>query len=64
MKICVLWVDIQEVQGPFCKVAGIKEFSDLIYNWEFLGQSPRCGRPRAAQILGAAVPCRCVARGR
>jgi hypothetical protein len=32
MKIGGLQVDTQEVQGPFCKVAGIKEFSDLIYN--------------------------------
>jgi hypothetical protein len=26
MKICGLRVDIQEVQGPFCKVTEIKEF--------------------------------------
>jgi hypothetical protein len=32
MKIGGLQVDTQEVQGPFCKVVGIKEFSDLIYN--------------------------------
>jgi hypothetical protein len=43
MKICGLRVDIQEVQGPFCKVAGIKEFPDLIYNGKFCGPSPRCG---------------------
>jgi hypothetical protein len=43
MKICGLRVDIQEVQGPFCKVAGIKEFPDLIYNGKFHGPSPRCG---------------------
>jgi hypothetical protein len=36
MKICGLRVDIQEVHGPFCKVAGIKEFPDLIYMaWHF-----------------------------
>jgi hypothetical protein len=43
MKICGLQVDIQEVQGPFCKVAGIKEFPDLIYNGIFRGPSPECG---------------------
>jgi hypothetical protein len=43
MKICGLQVDIQEVQGPFCKVAGIKHFPDLIYNGKFRGPSPRCG---------------------
>jgi hypothetical protein len=43
MKICGLRVDIQEVQGPFCKVVGIKEFPDLIYNRIFRGPSPRCG---------------------
>jgi hypothetical protein len=47
MKICGLWVDIQEVQGPFCKVAGIKEFPDLIYNGKFRGPSPRCCGPAA-----------------
>jgi hypothetical protein len=47
MKICGLWVDIQEVQGPFCKVAGIKEFPDLIYNGKFRGPSPLCGGPMA-----------------
>jgi hypothetical protein len=41
MKICGLLVDIQEVQGPFCKVARIKEFPDLIYNRKFCGLSPR-----------------------
>jgi hypothetical protein len=41
MKICGLRVDIQEVQGPFCKVVGIKEFMDLIYNGKFRGLSPR-----------------------
>jgi hypothetical protein len=35
MKICGLRVDIQEVQGPFCKVAEIKEFPYLIYNGKF-----------------------------
>jgi hypothetical protein len=58
MKICGLRVDVQEVQGPFCKVLGIKEFSDLIYNGKFHGPSPRCGGP-AARTLGAAAPCRC-----
>jgi hypothetical protein len=52
MKIGGLWVDTQEVHGPFCKVAGIKEFSDLIYNGKFLGPSPRCGRSRVAPIHG------------
>jgi hypothetical protein len=47
MKICGLRVDIQEVQGPFCKVAEIKEFLDLIYNGKFRGPSPRCGGPVA-----------------
>jgi hypothetical protein len=44
-----LWtaVDIQEVQGPFCKVVGIKKFPDLIYNGKFRGLSPRCGGPAA-----------------
>jgi hypothetical protein len=32
MKIGGLRVDTEEVQGPFCKVAGIKEFTNLIYN--------------------------------
>jgi hypothetical protein len=48
MKIGGLRVDTQEVQGPFCKVAGIKEFPDLIFNRKFCGPSPRCGGPRAA----------------
>jgi hypothetical protein len=47
MKIYGLWVDIQEVHGPFCKVAEIKEFLDLIYNRKFCGPSPRCGGPAA-----------------
>jgi hypothetical protein len=47
MKICGPWVDIQEVQGPFGKVAGIKEFPDLIYNGKFRGPSPWCGAPAA-----------------
>jgi hypothetical protein len=47
MKICGLRVDIQEVQGSFCKVAGIKEFLDLIYNAKFREPSPRCGGPAA-----------------
>jgi hypothetical protein len=33
-------------------VAGIKEFSDLIYNGKFRGPSPRCGGPRAASVHG------------
>jgi hypothetical protein len=45
MKIGGLWVDTQDVQGPFCKVAGIKEFPDLIYNGKFRG-------PWAAPIYG------------
>jgi hypothetical protein len=52
MKIGGLRVDTQEVQGPFCKVAGIKEFPDLIYNKKFCGPSPRCGGPRAAPVHG------------
>jgi hypothetical protein len=47
MKICGLRVDIQEVLGPLCKVVGIKEFPDLIYNRKFRGPSPRCGGPAA-----------------
>jgi hypothetical protein len=47
MKICGVWVDIQEVHGHFCKVAGIKEFPNLIYNGKFHGPSPRCGGPVA-----------------
>jgi hypothetical protein len=46
MKIGGLRVDTQEVQGPFCRVAGIKEFPNLIYNGKFHGPSPRCGGPR------------------
>jgi hypothetical protein len=30
MKICGLRVNTHKVQGPFCKVAGIKEFPYLI----------------------------------
>jgi hypothetical protein len=52
MKIGGLWVDTQDVQGPFCKVAGIKKFPDLIYNGKFRGPSPRCGGPRAAPVYG------------
>jgi hypothetical protein len=52
MKIGGLWVDTQEVQGPFCKVVGIKEFPDLIFNKKFHGPSPRCGGPRAAPVHG------------
>jgi hypothetical protein len=52
MKIGGLRVDTQEVQGPFCKVAGIKEFPDLIYNKKFCGPSLRCGGPRAALVHG------------
>jgi hypothetical protein len=57
MKICELRVDIQEVQVPFCKVAGIKEFPDLIYKGKFRG-------PRVAQTLGVAAPCRRAVHGR
>jgi hypothetical protein len=52
MKIGGLQVDTQEVQGPFCKVVGIKEFLDLIYNGKFCGPSPRCGGPWAALVHG------------
>jgi hypothetical protein len=41
MKIGGLQVDTQEVQGPSCKVAKIKEFPDLIFNRKFRGPSPR-----------------------
>jgi hypothetical protein len=47
MKIYGLWVDIQEVHGPFCKVAEIKEFSDLIDNGKFRVPSTWCGGPVA-----------------
>jgi hypothetical protein len=46
MKIGGLRVDTDKVQGPFCKVVGIKEFLDLIYNEKFCGPSPRCSGPR------------------
>jgi hypothetical protein len=52
MKIGGLRVDTQDVHGSFCKVAGIKEFSDLIYIGKFRGPSPRCGGPRAASVHG------------
>jgi hypothetical protein len=52
MKIGGVRVDTHEVQGPFCKVAGIKAFPDLIYNVKFYGPSPRCGGPRAAPVHG------------
>jgi hypothetical protein len=52
MKIGGLRVDTQEVQGPFCKVAGIKEFPYLIYNGKFRGPSPWCGGPRAVPVHG------------
>jgi hypothetical protein len=52
MKFGGLRVDTQEVQGPFCKVAGIKESLDLIYNRKFHGPSPRCGGPWAAPVHG------------
>jgi hypothetical protein len=52
MKIGGLRVDTQEVQGPFCKVAGIKEFPDLIFNGKFRGLSPQCSGPRAAPVYG------------
>jgi hypothetical protein len=45
MKIGGLRLDTQEVQGPFRKVARIKEFQDLIFNRKFCGPSPRCGGP-------------------
>jgi hypothetical protein len=45
MKISGLPVHIQEVHEPFCKVAGIKEFLDLIHSGKFRGPSPRCGGP-------------------
>jgi hypothetical protein len=46
MKIGGLRVDTQEVQGPFCKVAGIMEFLNLNFNGKFRGPSPRRGGPR------------------
>jgi hypothetical protein len=52
MKIAGLRVDTQEVQGPFYKVARIKEFPDLIFNRKFCEPSPRCGGPRAALVHG------------
>jgi hypothetical protein len=52
MKIAGLQVETEEVQGPFCKVAGIKEFPDLIFNGKFRGPSPWCGGPRAAPVHG------------
>jgi hypothetical protein len=51
-KIGGLRADTQEVQGPFCKVAGIKEFPNLIYNGKFRGPSPRCGGPQVAPVHG------------
>jgi hypothetical protein len=50
MKIGGLRVDTQEVQGTFCKVAGIKEFPYLIYSGKFHVPSPRCGGPRVAPV--------------
>jgi hypothetical protein len=50
MKIGGLRVDTQEVQGPFYKVAGIKEFPNLIYNGNFHGPSPQCGGLRVAPV--------------
>jgi hypothetical protein len=66
MKIGGLRVDTHEVQGPFCKVAGIKEFLNLIYNEKFHGPSPRCGGPRAALVHGGpwTRPRRRLTRGR
>jgi hypothetical protein len=52
VKIGGLRVDTQEVQGPFCKVVGIKEFPNLIYNGKFHGPSPRCGGLRATPVHG------------
>jgi hypothetical protein len=49
MKIGGLRVDTHEVQGPFCNVAGIKEFLDLICNKKFRG--PRT-RPRRWLVGG------------
>jgi hypothetical protein len=52
MKIGGLRVDTQEVHGLFCKVAGIKEFPDLIFNGKFRGPCPRCGGPWAMPVHG------------
>jgi hypothetical protein len=66
MKICGLRADIQEVQGPFCKVAEIKEFSNLIFNGKFRGPSHDAVHWRrarvhgglwAARTQGVAAPC-------
>jgi hypothetical protein len=66
MKIGGLRVDTQEVQGLFCKVTGIKEFPDLIYNEKICGPSPRCGGPWAAPVHGGprTRPRRWLASGR
>jgi hypothetical protein len=66
MKIGGLRVDTQEVQGPFCKVAGIMEFPDLIFNGKIDGPSPRCGGPWAAPVHGGprTLPQRRLARER
>jgi hypothetical protein len=37
LKIRGLWVDIREEHGAFCKVAGIKEFPNLIYTVRWTG---------------------------
>jgi hypothetical protein len=61
MKIGGLRVDTREVQGPFCKVAGIKEFRDLIYNeknlwtestvrWTVGGTGPRWTADKASEV--------------
>jgi hypothetical protein len=64
MKICGLRVDIQEVQGPFCKVAGIKEFPDLIYNGKFCGPTARSGPRWTAGGAGTGHHGALPARGR
>jgi hypothetical protein len=51
MKIGGQRVDTQEVQGPFYKVAGIKEFPNLIYNRKFCGPNPRWGGPQTGPLM-------------
>jgi hypothetical protein len=68
MKIGGLRVDTQEVQGPFCKVAGIKEFLDLILwtestvRWTAGGAGPRWTVDTTSEAarwrtVGMAPPC-------
>jgi hypothetical protein len=73
MKIGGLRVDTLGVQGPFCKVAGIKEFPNLIYNkkipwtkstvrWTAGGTGPRWIADMAAKAArrrtaGTTPPC-------